>query len=143
MRLLQNKLKAHLYKQLVRPIITYCFPIWISASRSSYQLLEKMERRIMRSITGKYRRRTIDGIRWTPDRELRADTKIDNIVDHLDLLMERSLLRTSNHTNELLLEQMNQEIDSEDYFVTTRHLESIGVGEYARTSSRRSHTNRG
>ena len=137
------KLKAHLYKQLVRPIITYGFPIWISASRSSYQLLEKLERRIMRSITGKYRRRTIDGIRWTPDRELRADTKIDNIVDHLDLLMERSLLRTSNHTNELLLEQMNQEIDSEDYFVTTRHLESIGVGEYARTSSRRSHTNRG
>lgn len=138
-----NRLKALLYKQLIRPIVTYGFPIWISASKTAYQLLEKMERRIMRAITGKYRRDTIDGLRWFPERELRKDTGIENIIDHLELLMERHLKRTYDHPNGLISEQMSQEIDNEDYFVTTRHLDSIGVGEYARQSKVNISKNRG
>ena len=55
------KLKPLLDKQLVRPSVTYDFPFWISISMTSYKLLEKMERKIMRATTEKYKRTTIDG----------------------------------------------------------------------------------
>ena len=58
MKMLKVELKTKilLYKQLIRLIISYGYPIWITANKTAYEKLAKLERRILRSITGRFRR---------------------------------------------------------------------------------------
>lgn len=47
---LNKKVKLLLYKQIVRPVITYAFPIWFSISKKSIARIALFERRTLRTL---------------------------------------------------------------------------------------------
>lgn len=47
---LKEKIRLHLYKALIRPILTYAYPIWLNTSNRSLDAMFKFERRCLRSI---------------------------------------------------------------------------------------------
>lgn len=48
--------KAWFYNTVIRPIITYACPIWVFMTNAMVEKMEKMERRVLRTILGQYRR---------------------------------------------------------------------------------------
>ena len=76
---IDKKHRTHLYKQLIRPIISYGFPIWATITKSKYENMAKFERRILRAITNKYTSTDERGIRFYSDAELREETGIPDI----------------------------------------------------------------
>lgn len=53
---LPQKTKTLLYKQVIRPIITYGFPVWFTVNKTTMNKISALERKILRSCTGLYRR---------------------------------------------------------------------------------------
>lgn len=49
---LQKKIKLTCYKQLIRPILAYGFPVWSDLSSSQMEKLRLFERKILRACTG-------------------------------------------------------------------------------------------
>ena len=77
---IETKTKVLLHNQIVRPIISYGFPIWATINKTAYLTIEKMERKMMRAITGKYKKPTTEGRRWISERILRKETGKTHII---------------------------------------------------------------
>lgn len=61
---LSGRVRLLVYKQIIRPIMSYAFPIWFTLSSSQMERLRKAERRILRQCLGL--RATMDELgNWT------------------------------------------------------------------------------
>ena len=69
---LQNKLT--IYKAIIRPVMTYAAPIWCGMSDTQYYRLQKMQNKLLRSIT--------KSDRYVRVQELHDMTKIQYIQEH-------------------------------------------------------------
>lgn len=107
---LQNQIKLNCYKQIIRPILSYAFPIWFSISSCQMERLRKFERYILRICTGVY---------WQPIRDVFrkkiSNSKLYNTckIERIDNFLINSAIRfldnTPNVDNALLLKYFEKE----------------------------------
>ena len=97
---LDRKLQQLLYKQIVRPIITYGIPAWMPRSCKKLNKLELFERRVIRNITGKHRKP--NSYLYYSNKELYSDLDIKPMIDHIRLLELSYLNRAVSHPNKLI-----------------------------------------
>lgn len=102
------KTKLLIYKQSIRPILTYGSPIWFSVSPSVAQQLEKFERLVLRNCTGlhfrpnkkRYRNSTLyeaAGITPLLKYSIELSKKfLNKIPHHENILLREALLENSN-----------------------------------------------
>lgn len=131
------KWKSLLYKQLVRPCLTYGFPIWATISKTKYEELAKLERRILRAITGKYRS---DNDHYIPDAEQREETGITDIREYMDEMGKRYLERAKEHPNDRVTRKKERDDGEKRFFLLT---DQINTKELARTPKAESLHHRG
>ena len=110
------KWKTLLYKQLVRPCITYGFPIWATISKTKYEDMAKLERRILRTITGKFRRE--DG-HYIPDVTQREETGVKDIREHLGEIGRRFIERAKAHPNDRVTRRREMDDNEKRFFLLT------------------------
>ena len=92
--------KLLLYKQLIRPILTYGFPVWFTTSKRYMEKLGRIERKILRTCTGVYRKP--DSHLYFSNKVLYEKARILPIDCYLMELANRSLSKLSNHPNSLI-----------------------------------------
>ena len=131
------KWKTLLYKQLVRPCITYGFPIWATISKTKYEDMAKLERRILRTITGKFRRE--DG-HYIPDVTQREETGVKDIREHLGEIGRRFIERAKAHPNDRVTRRREMDDNEKRFFLLTAQ---VDTEELARTKAAGSLHHRG
>lgn len=67
---LQTRTKSVMYTQLIRPVYTYAFPVWCSASATTWKNLFGFERRCLRSVTGLWQRFDTPELKYHPNATL-------------------------------------------------------------------------
>lgn len=67
---LSHRVKITIYKQVIRPAISYAFPIWFGISSAQMERIRKSERRFLRSCLGLRAKLTDEGLYRTPPNEL-------------------------------------------------------------------------
>lgn len=97
---LPTSTKLLLYKQLIRPILMYGFPIWFSISKTYMGKLLKFERKILRICTGLYRQPYSD--KFYSNKTLYEKAKIEPIDQYLFRLAKNSISKVKLHNNDLI-----------------------------------------
>ncbi|CAD7006334.1 unnamed protein product [Ceratitis capitata] len=104
---LKSVIKISIYKQIIRPILTYAFPIWFSISSAQMERLRIFERYILRICTGVnrepyhdgdlFRKRTSNKILYKKCKITRIDKYLmDNALRFLNKLTILSILLLHN-----------------------------------------------
>lgn len=83
-------IKMILYKQLLRPILTYGFPIWFDISSSQMEKIRLLERKLLRIIT--HTSRKDNSFLFINNNKLYAKAKVERI----DRLLVRNNIRFFN-----------------------------------------------
>lgn len=106
-----QKTKEVLYNQLIRPRLTYAFPVWISASKTAYQKLILFERKILRVITGLFRKDYfVNGYRpYVSVEELHSQIDIVTLIENLENITLNYLDKYEIHNNPLIQENLNRQ----------------------------------
>lgn len=137
---INQKHRTHLYKQLIRPILTYGFPIWATVTKSRYENLAMLERKIIRAITNKYRHEDERGIRYYSDAKLREETGIIDIRHHLRKTCSNFKRRMKTHENQRIREQNAWKSKKNSRFILTK---DIRTSKLAGATKEESICNRG
>ena len=126
---IDQKHRTHLYKQLIRPILTYGFPIWATATEAKYNSMALLERKIIRAITGKYKHEDERGIRYYSDAGLREETGIIDIRQHLKKTCSSFRRRMQTHENPRIQEQNAWKRQRNSRFPLTKHIRTRHLAE--------------
>jgi hypothetical protein len=86
--------KLHIYKTVIRPMLTYAAPIWCSMSTSSYRQMKVVQNKYMRVVAN-----TSSG---TPLDRLRSTLGMENIQSYSRRLAESFYKKCSEHPNPLV-----------------------------------------
>lgn len=97
---LQTRTKLLLYKQLIRPILTYCFPIWYTISPTYMKKVQLFERKALRYCTSLYRKP--NSVRYYSNEKLYETTKIVPIDKYLHNLSTKMLRKIPSHPSPLI-----------------------------------------
>ena len=92
--------KLLLYKQLIRPIITYGFPVWFTISKSYMEKISRFERKILRVCTNLYRKPS--NSHYFSNKTLYEKANIEPIDQYLVKLAKQSLTKLNDHPNDLI-----------------------------------------
>lgn len=124
---LSKKIKLLLYKQVIRPIISYAFPVWFVISSSQMERLRRWERSILTYCLGmghvvrpdgSFRRRSCRAIYDAAD------------LERIDLFLMKGALRfletAQTVDNELLRGSLNFHIDA-DTLAIRKHLPPVAL----------------
>lgn len=100
------KFKKQIIKSIIWPILTYGFPIWANISRTYYNSIEKMYRKLIRTSTGLYRKNTFkmsdeDVIfrEWFTIEEIYKAVETNGTMDDLEKLLLKFQERLNKHKN--------------------------------------------
>lgn len=90
---LSKRVRLLIYKQVIRPMLTYAFPIWSSISSKQMERLRLAERRILRRCLGLGPRQNGTGQWINPScKQLYSESKISK-VDRIDVWMTKLAIR--------------------------------------------------
>lgn len=97
--------KRLIHKQLIRPTMTYGMSLWPSTTEETLWKVDACEQKILRGITGKYRR---PNGKWYPNKELYAAMGLkDTIVEQINKTKEKYEARKEVHPNEWFRNRIN------------------------------------
>lgn len=103
--------KLMCYKQLIRPQMTYGFPIWFNISMNQMKKLQVLERKCLRNCINF--QRTTTNFRYIKNTELYEKTKIEKIENHLFKLFENFTKKLNYIPNELIQKLARDSINIE------------------------------
>lgn len=123
-----EKVKSILYKQLIRPILTYGFVIWHNISSAQMERLRIMERKFLRTCVNKKRKQ--GSYMYINNNELYSQTNTIRI-DRLMVSHSKAFLESINDLDNVLINNMISEHREEYYleesniFKSPLHLSSL------------------
>ena len=97
---LDIRIKELLYKQVIRPVLSYGAPAWIPGEREGLSIIAVYERKIVRYITGRYRK--AHNSHYYSNSELYGFTRIEPLHLYLKKLEGNFFTRAVNHPNSLI-----------------------------------------
>ena len=102
-RALNKKSKLLFYKTLVRPVMTYGFPIWFNISPSVAQNMEILERKLLRLCAGKnFETRT----KRFSNNFIYSDTNTVPLMRYVSLLMKKTISNFEQSENDLIIHSL-------------------------------------
>jgi hypothetical protein len=107
---LSKNTKLLIYKQLIRPVITFGFPVWFTVSPSIMEKICVFERKILRLCTG-LRRDPITK-KFQPNSKLYEEANVTPVKFFMLNLAKKTLHNLEHHHDESLKIIINQEISS-------------------------------
>lgn len=110
--------KRKIYTTILRPVLTYGCPLWANANLDE---IEIWERKVLRKITGLYRRE--DG-KYFRNELLYEKSKVSPIRGVIDQLSANFIERYVNHSNDFIKEWANAEGFPEQKYAYTRNIKS-------------------
>lgn len=126
---LSNQVKLLIYKQIIRPIISYAFPVWFLISSSQMDRLRKWERSILTYCLGLRTTCRSDGSVRSPSCRLTYDTAN---IERIDRFLVRCALNfletTQNVPNELVIGSLQYQFDSSS-LRTRKHLPPVALSK--------------
>lgn len=93
-----KEIKILCYKQLIRPLITYGFPIWFNITSSQMETLRRIERRCLRQCLSL--KRNQNNFKYTRNSTLYADTNIVRIDKFMFTQYEKFMEQLPHVNNE-------------------------------------------
>lgn len=94
-------IKLLIYKQLVRPILSYAFPIWFNVSRQQIRAISILERKCLRKCIN-FKGPSLNDNKYISNSKLYDQTKITPIVEHLMNMSIKQLQNKIDHHNPLI-----------------------------------------
>lgn len=114
------KVKRLIYKQLIKPTISYGLSIWPIITEKTFDEVVKCERKILRSVTDKFRR---DDGRYYPLKVLYEESGIkDTIIESLNKAKEKYECKKECHRNEWFRRRI-MELEETNLQVAMRNME--------------------
>lgn len=98
---IENKLL--LYKSLIRPVWSYCCPIWSAASNSNIKKIQV--------IQNKFLRNAINAPWYITNDVLHNDLKMEKVKEFVNINLSRYRNRIGEHPNELVTNMLDQPIN--------------------------------
>jgi hypothetical protein len=108
---LKNTIKVILYKQIIRPILTYGHAAWANVSQNPLENIKIFERRQLRYATGKFRKH---GFYYYPNEELYRFAKIEDIGTVMKIQDKKLIRRMEQSENPKVVEIMQQTVSLDD-----------------------------
>lgn len=102
---LQNKIKLICYKQLIRPILTYGFPVWSDLSSSQMEKLRLFERRMLRACSNIHRK--ANSYEYVNNKKLYKETKAVRIDKYMINQCIKFFERSQQINNPLITSSTN------------------------------------
>jgi uncharacterized protein YlbG (UPF0298 family) len=99
------KTKTLLYKQMIKPILTYGFPIWFCCSTTYAKKLELFERKILRHCLNKY---YSSANRRYSNKYLYENTKIEPLMNYMCKSTIKFVEKVRSHPNQLIKSIYNE-----------------------------------
>lgn len=131
-----KNVKRLIYKQLVRPSLTYGMSVWPVTSDKVLEKMGKCERKIMRSITGLHRK---NDNKFYSNEEVYADLGMkDTIEEQINKIKEKYEEKKECHCNdwyrrqmwELEETRMGWLLRNQEYMETTREWKRAKQGRW-------------
>lgn len=94
--LLENRMKVHLYRTYLRPVLTYAAPIVVQAATTNLQILARKQNQLLRMALN---------ISWeshTSNKRIESLTKIDNLNQFIEKLSIKFINSCSLSTNQII-----------------------------------------
>lgn len=90
---LSLKNKILIYKVMLKPVWTYCLPLWGLASNSSIEIIQRFQNISLRVCTG--------ALNYISNEDLHKDLSIPSVKTEIVKAVERYRIRLTNHPNAL------------------------------------------
>lgn len=114
--------KRLLYTQLIRPTLTYAFPIWANISTTTRHKIIKFERHCLRKVTGLWRNIAHPNLHYLPVARVYKKSKIKkSVADYLALMTIKFNEKTRSHSNPLLHTIFTEHSDDQTHSLTQIH----------------------
>lgn len=111
-----------LYKQIIRPVVSYAFPVWFTISSAQMERLRRWERSILNYCLGLRPTIRMDGTFKNPSCRVTYDQAGIDRIDRFLMRGALNFIETANHMeNSLVLESLECPLNSND-IRTHRHL---------------------
>jgi hypothetical protein len=98
---IENKLLV--YKTILKPIWTYCAPLWGSASTSNIEILQKFQNKVLRTI--------VSAPWYVPNKQLHTDLDITPVCEEITNISHKYKDKLTAHPNELATTLLNDEVE--------------------------------
>jgi exonuclease III len=115
---LSKKCKETMYKMLIRPVMLYGALVWVSSKPTSLERMAVCERKIIRRITGLYRRANK---RYYSNKTLYENCNIRPFQEYLKDCVKAQKTRFREHNNELI-KQLNRKVRSKGPYIRTKDI---------------------
>lgn len=99
---LRNKIL--LYKVTLKPIWTYCLPLWGLASKSNIQIIQRFQNITLRVCTG--------ALNYISNEDLHRDLSLPTVEEEIRESAKRHRMRLTNHVNDLASNLINTDIQT-------------------------------
>lgn len=133
---LHTKVKSLMYKQLIRPIITYACTCWMQISSHQMEKLRIIERWYLRKITGLYKNKLTH--KFINSKTLYEISKIDRI----DQIMVNNNLKLINKINTNSNENIRNIANYDENNINAIKYKPIGYINYLNTKKRLTQDNK-
>lgn len=123
-----KKIKIMCYKQLIRPQLTYGFPIWFHISKPQMEKLKICERKCLRQCINF--QRTPDSFKYIANKKLYEDTNIVPIDRYNFNLLEKfieKLQYVPNQNISKIINEMNNHAYLQQYINTQKYIPTSAV----------------
>jgi hypothetical protein len=110
---LSLKLKIHLYKSILKPLLSYASPVWLMAAKTHLNKIQRTENKLLRRIIG--------APWYIRNKDIRKDLRITPILTDLKshlATFQKSLASTKNRSLENL---WDYEATDHDKHKTSKH----------------------
>lgn len=124
---LSNEVRLLIYRQIIRPLISYSFPVWFGISSSQMERLRKWERRIIAPCVGLRRTRDEYGIWKRP-----SNKSIYNAIDfeRIDAFLVKgalAFLRKCGDLDNMLISRSLEYSEGIEDLTTAKYLPPVSL----------------
>lgn len=123
---LSTETKTLLYKTLIRPIITYAYPVWMTAASSHLNKIVNFERRILRQCVGGHW--DVFGEKYKTNKSLYEESGVNFILEHLWEIGEKTRGKLIDHSNPIVMAILDE--TSPDDQPTSTDQEEININTF-------------
>lgn len=119
---ISNKIKIICYKQILRPIFMYAFPVWFNISKTTMNNLKIFERKCLRNCTGLFMRHNK---KYYSNKTIYKEANIEE----LDIFLIKQALKFLNSLelseNTLIQNILSEIVNTNDKFQSVNHIKFL------------------
>ena len=93
--------KVLLYKTILKPVWTYCIPLWGSACHSNIEILQRFQNKVLRT--------KVNAPRYIPNKRLHTDLQMPTVQEEITKFSTNHTAKLLTYPNELTSNLRNEQ----------------------------------